>query len=206
MRTVTTPARAAGFTLIEAMVAVAIGAILAAVGVPSMAKWLQSRRIQAASGYYMDGFQTARNLAIEYNAASRLVFSQNAASGQMEWRADVCMPTSAVACTDAAAVWSTATAPITDGNGRNVSSVTRSAAGLPSTAAMNVVFVNGYLTTYFTPMGWLNTAAPSQLTRVQVDAVPSSRTTTVVVALTLAGMPTRCMLNKSAPDPRACPS
>ena len=206
MRAVTSPARAAGFTMIEAMVVVAIAAVLAAVGVPAMSKWLLARRAQAAAGYYVDGFQTARNLAIEYNAASRLVLTQNATSGQMEWRADLCVPTAGTPCTDKSGAWSTVTTAVTDAYGRSMKSVTRSASGLPPASAMNVVLSNGVTATYFTPVGWLNTAASLQLTRIQLDAVPSGRFPSAAVAVTLAGMASRCTPNKTAPDRRACPS
>lgn len=200
------PARRAGFTAVEAMVVVAIVAILTAVGMPSMSKWLMKRRAQSATGYYMDGFQMARNMAIEYNAASRLVLSENATNGQMQWQVDVCFPTVAAPCDAASDNWSSADTAVSDPYGRTVKSVGRDASGLPPDSVLDVALQDGATAAYFTPLGWLNTAVTSQLTKVTLSSTASPALfPSTAVAVTLAGIASRCSPSTRASAARACP-
>lgn len=200
---------ASGFTLIEAAVVVAILGIIAAAGMPSMSNWLLGRRAQAAAGYYMDGLALARNQAIAHNSASRLVLNENSDSGQMEWRVDLCVETDEVRCDDENGNWSTATTPVVDPRtGASLASITRSASGLPPLATMSETpGPSGATEVYFTPVGWLDTAVSPQMTHIVL--APSYQHTgafaPIEVALTLAGVASRCDPNVSAPDPRGCP-
>jgi type IV fimbrial biogenesis protein FimT len=200
------PVHSAGFTLIEAAVVVAIIGIVAAVGMPGMSNWLLARRAQSAAGYYADGFALARNLAIEHNSASRIVLSGNATSGQMEWQVDLCFPTPDLPCDDQNGTWSTSTTAVNDPQiaGSSVKSVVRSAAGLPSQSAMSQTTAPD---TYFTPMGWLNTAVSPELKRIVL--APSYQRAgafaPMAVALTLAGVASRCNPAATGQDPRRCP-
>lgn len=209
MRAVKPAPGAAGFTLIEAAVVLAILGILAAVGFPNMSNWLLGRRAQAAAGYYMDGLELARNQAISHNSASRLVLNENGASGQMEWRVDQCVATDEGRCDDQNGNWSAVGTPITDPRtGASLASTTRSASGLPPLATMaETLGPSGATEVYFTPVGWLDTSVSPQLTRIVL--APSYQRTgafaPIEVALTLAGVASRCDPNAAAHDPRGCP-
>jgi type IV fimbrial biogenesis protein FimT len=200
---------APGFTVIEAAVVVAILGIVAAIGYPGMSNWLLARRAQSAAGYYIDGLQLARNQAIAHNSSSRLVLNENGASGQMEWRVDVCYPTQDLPCDDQNGNWSTPTIAVVDPQtGAGVTSVTRSAAGLPPLTALAATLApSGATEVYFTPVGWVDTGVAPHLTRI-VLAPGYQRAgafAPMAVALTLAGMASRCDPNAPAHDPRGCP-
>jgi type IV fimbrial biogenesis protein FimT len=202
-------ARAAGFTVIEAMVVAAIVGILAALGMPSMSGWLLARRAQAAAGYYEDGLVAARAAAIAHNGAARLVLAENATGGQMEWRVDMCFPNNENPCDDENGTWSTLSTPAVDAaSGVSVKSVARSAAGLPPAAIMTATLSpNGASGAYFKPAGWLDTSVSPQLNRI-VLAPSYKRPGTfapIAIALTLAGVASRCDPSVQAPDPKGCP-
>lgn len=207
--TVRAVARAGGFTLIEAVVVVAIIGILGAIGMPSMSNWLLARRAQAAAGYYEDGFVAARAQAIAHNGAARLVLNQNATSGQMEWQVDMCFPNSENPCDDENGTWSTLTKAVTDpASGVSVKSVTRTAAGLPPAAVMTATLApNGATGAYFKPVGWLDTSVSPQLNRIVL--APSYKRpgafAPTAIALTLAGVASRCDPAAQAPNPKGCP-
>lgn len=56
-----------GFTMIEAMVVVAIMAVMAMVAAPSLGVWMDNTRIRATSDAIQQGIQTARTEAIRRN-------------------------------------------------------------------------------------------------------------------------------------------
>lgn len=197
-----------GFTLIEALVVMAILGIIAAVGIPNMSSWLLARRAQAAAGYYMDGLVMARTMAIQHNGATRMVLNTNAVSGQMEWEVDLCFPTSQLPCDDQNGVWSTTSTGVTDAFGHAFTSVTRSASGLPTAATMSASFSpSGATVAYFTSLGWLNPAVSPQLRQIVLS--PSYQNANafapVSVALTLAGIPSRCDPGAAAHTRTECP-
>jgi type IV fimbrial biogenesis protein FimT len=204
----TTAPRADGFTVIEMATVVAILGIIAAIGYPGMSNWLLTRRAQAAASYYMEGLSLARNMAIEHNSASRFVLSQNASTGQMEWQIDICFPTSAARCDDTNGTWSTLTTAVNDPLGAAFKSVTRSAAGMPASNQIQLTLApTGQTSAYFTPLGWVDTTVSPQLNRVVV-APASTRTgafAPTAVALTLAGVASRCDPAASGVNPRRCP-
>jgi type IV fimbrial biogenesis protein FimT len=60
---------------------------------------------------------------------------------------------------------------------------------------------------YYTALGWVNTTVDNRLTQLRLDPsaayahdVPAS-----ALAVSLAGMPTKCDPTKAAGDSRACP-
>jgi len=202
--------RAGGFTLVEAAVVVAIIGILAGVGIPSMSSWLVGRKAMAATGYYADGFAFARNQAISHNTLSRLVLDDHPATGQLQWRVDLCYPTSDDLCDDASAGWSSPTAAAA-GDPRGAQgdkSVVRSADGLPSSSAVAlVVGPSGANAAYFTALGWVDTRISPQIARITLSPTVGGAVsfTPMAVSLTLAGVATRCDPAVAAPDRRRCP-
>lgn len=200
-------ARDAGFTLVETMVVLAIFGILMAVGVPNMRAWLSATTSTGAAQFYAEGYTVARSLALSNNARSRLVFTENAQSGQRDWQADVCFPIAGDDCTAASTRWSDVDKPavVPDGVAVKTSSVFRSAASLPRTSALTVTPDGDTDTAYFTALGWIDTSKPS-LTRLDLtpagdaDDFPAS-----AVVVTLAGAVVTCRPNANAGDPRKCP-
>lgn len=200
-------ARDAGFTLVETMVVLAIFGILMAVGVPNMRAWLGATTSTGAAQFYAEGYTVARSLALSNNARSRLLFTENAQSGQRDWQADVCFPIAGDDCTAASTRWSDVDKPavVPDGVAVKTSSVFRSAASLPRTSALTVTPDGDADTAYFTALGWIDTSKPS-LTRLDLtpagdaDDFPAS-----AIVVTLAGAVVTCRPNANAGDPRKCP-
>lgn len=67
--------RAAGFTLIEAMIALAIMAILGAMAVPNFQRLLAERRVLAAASEYVGALRTAQAEAIRRNRTVEVLFT-----------------------------------------------------------------------------------------------------------------------------------
>ena len=201
---------ARGFTLIEAAVVVAIMGIVLTVGLPSMSDWLLGRKAVAAAVFYQDGFTLARNMAIAHNSHSRLMLSENAANGKMDWRVDICFPTSAIPCNDAAGGWSTTAAAATGDPDPNQGyrSIARSAQAMPGEGDLaQAVGPTGATEVYFTPLGWVDTTVEPHLARI--DMAPSLARAhafqPLAVVLTLAGIASICDPAAPAHDTRGCP-
>ncbi len=203
--------RAAGFTLVEAMVVLAIMAIMLAIGVPRMSDWLAAAKANAAGGFYAEGFTAARSQALANNSASRLVLSPNAASGQYDWQVDVCFPTPEAPCSEAAGNWSTTGTAVKAAQdaGAGVKSIARNADALPPRTRVIVTpGPDGDTAVYFTPLGWVDTRTASRMMRVDLTAPANARTNdfrATSVVLTLAGVASKCEPNVAANDSRRCP-
>lgn len=66
-----------GFTLIEAMVVMAIIAIIMVVGVPTLQNWIISQQVKAKTDAILNGMQLARSEAIRRNARIHLIISDD---------------------------------------------------------------------------------------------------------------------------------
>jgi type IV fimbrial biogenesis protein FimT len=201
---------AAGFTLIEAVVALAIMAVLMAVGIPSLSTWNQSRKAAAAASFYKEGFQMARSQAVTHNSASRLILIDNAVNGQMDWRVDICFPTQNTPCNANSTGWSTATAAASADPDqlKGYRSVVRSADALPPTSAMMLTLADGGADgVYFTPLGWVDSSIAPRVSRI--DLAPAlgrdGAFRPMAVVLTLAGTASICDPKVAAHDSRGCP-
>lgn len=199
-----------GFTIIETMVVVGIVLFLLAVGIPSMSEWMMTNKAAASSEFYLDGLSLARREAVSRNAESRIVFSPNAANGQLDWQVDVCYPVPGTPCNPNSGVWSTVAAPAAnDPKGASgFKSVLRSAETLPDNDVLAPTLQpEGATSIYYTPLGWVDTAVDDRVTQLRLT--PSSKYASVIptsaLAISLAGMPGKCDPNVSAHDSRACP-
>lgn len=203
----------AGFTLIEAMVALAILSTLLALGIPHMSEWVNANKAAAATEFYAEGFALARAHAVSHNSASRLVLTENPGNGQMDWQVDICFPTAAVPCNAESGAWSTTTAAAArpdDDSGQPTGSrsVLRRADSLPGTAVLaQSLSPSGATDVYFTSLGWVDTNFSPRLTRIglapaagHAAAFPAS-----ALVLTLAGIVIKCVPDAAAGDARSCP-
>lgn len=202
-------ARAAGFSLIEAVVGVAVLAILVAVGMPPMRAWVLSSKAGAASEFYAEGVRLARAQAIGHNSAARFLLLDNA-NGQMNWQVDICFASSGVPCTDSSGGWSSQTAIATgDPEGATgYKSVYRSAVNLPPQSDMTLtVLPAGTNDIYFTSLGWVDTAIADRLQRITLapSLARNGAFASGALAITLAGMVVKCDPNVLAHDSRGCP-
>lgn len=84
------PARCAGFTLLELMVVVAVGGILAAVAIPSMARFVDSQKLRSASFDLVSDLLLARSEAIKRGAVVVLTPTRLASDGWADgWQLNV---------------------------------------------------------------------------------------------------------------------
>jgi type IV fimbrial biogenesis protein FimT len=190
------------------MVALAILSIMLAIGVPSMRSWLTSSSALAAAEFYAEGLKTARAEAVKRNAVSRLTLVESETGGQMDWRVDVCVPTSDAPCNADKGSWSTKDTAATGTSVADYRSVTRTAVNLPATNMLTVTrFPDGAVAVYFTPVGWVDGNVTPSLNKIelapaagQTGAFPTS-----AVVVTLAGVVTKCNPAAAAHDSRGCP-
>lgn len=202
--------RQSGFTLIEALVALAVMSILVAVGVRKMQSWVLNSKAAAAVEFYAEGFRLARLQAVTHNSASRITFSPNATSGQMDWQVDLCFPTPAVPCNTVSSVWSSTTT-IAGGDPEGAGafkSVFRGADALPPASQMALVLAPaGATVIYYTPLGWVDTTFGQRLQSVAM--APSTTQTGAFPArslvVNLSGMVAKCDTNAALHDSRRCP-
>jgi type IV fimbrial biogenesis protein FimT len=199
-----------GFTLIEAMVALAILGFLLAVGIPRMTLWTLSSKAMAATEFYAEGFKLARQQALGHNAASRLVLTVNAGNGQMDWQVDLCFPTPGVPCSNESGDWSSTAAPAGgDPQGAaGTASVFRSASALPSATILQPsVLPEGSSSVYFSASGWVDTQFGQRLSRIQFDPAASyaGRLHASALVIGLAGSVIKCDPGVAVSDARACP-
>jgi len=206
------PARspAGGFTLLEALVALAIIAGLLAFGAPRMAAWVNASRAASAAQFYAEGFALARAQALSHNSASRLVLSENAANGQLDWQVDICFPRPETPCNDDSGDWSSTAAPAElDPEGdAGFKSVLRRADALPATDVLvRTVGPDDATAVYFTPVGWVDATVAPRIERIDLEPASGHEGdfTPAAVVLTLAGIAAKCQPDALETDPRRCP-
>jgi type IV fimbrial biogenesis protein FimT len=198
-----------GYTLVEVMVGIAILGTLLAAGIPNMTRWIVANKARGAAEFYLEGLSMARRQAVAHNARSRFVLTPGS-NGQFDWQVDLCFPAPGAACTDTTGNWST-TAAAAGGDPQGAAgfrSIFRAAAALPpSTVLVPAVAPEGANAVYFTELGWVDTTIAARLAvlRLAPSAALANDVRAAAVAVTLAGMASKCDLAAAAPDSRACP-
>ena len=197
---------ARGFSLIEAMVALAILGVVLSIGMPRMSAWLFASKAAGAGQFYAEGFAMARNQALTQNGTSRLVLSTNPNNGQFDWRIDICFPRSDEPCDEGSTNWSTTTTAATrDPKGAaGFKSLLRRADALPPVADLApAAGPTDARAVYFTPLGWVDPAMNPRLERI--DLTPAGKhakdAPAAAVVLTLAGNAIRCKPLVASSDP-----
>jgi type IV fimbrial biogenesis protein FimT len=87
---------AAGFSLVELMIAIAVFSILIMLGAPSFTSWMQSSQIRTAAESIVDGLQLARAEAVRLNA--NVQFSLTSSSGLVDWQVCSAAAATAIPC------------------------------------------------------------------------------------------------------------
>lgn len=77
--------RRRGFTLIEAMVTLALLGLLLMLGLPDMMLWLQNSQVRTAADSILNGLQLARTEAVRRNTKVRFQLTSTAAAGLSDW-------------------------------------------------------------------------------------------------------------------------
>ncbi|MTV41545.1 pilus assembly FimT family protein [Duganella radicis] len=200
----------AGFTLIELLVTITIFGIMLAIGIPNASNWLLANRARGASEFYAEGFSMARRQAVSHNAFSRISLTPNTNTGQMNWQVDICFVGANTTCAPADDSWSTTAAPATNDplGAAGYRSIFRSADALPSSEVLVPSTVPaGASQVYYTATGWVDTTFAQRMTQLRLD--PTSRyaheVPVVALAITLAGMASKCDPTLDSTDNRACP-
>jgi type IV fimbrial biogenesis protein FimT len=199
---------ARGFTLVEIMVGLAILSVMLAVGVPSMRSWMTSSSALAAAEFYAEGLKMARSEAVKRNAVTRLTLVEGESEAQMGWTVDLCVPTPEALCTDESGSWSTTSSVAAGANATDFFSVSRPAVNLPKTSMMAVTrFPAGAVSVYFTPVGWVNGSITPSLSKLELAPASGQAGAfpTAAVAVTLAGVVTKCNPAVAVHDSRGCP-
>ncbi|HEV7813688.1 MAG TPA: type II secretion system protein [Janthinobacterium sp.] len=207
-----------GFTLIEALVTLAIFSILLAIGVPAMSTWTLANKAASATELYAEGIRTARQQALTHNAYSRFVLSPNVVNSQLDWQVDICFPSNGLICDDSTGNWSSTTAAAADDpeGATGYKSVFRSASGLPTAEVLQpTLSPQGSTSVYFNSLGWVaptaSTSPSTPLAQIRFDpaAAYASVLHASAVAITLAGNAIKCDPSVGAGavthDSRACP-
>ncbi|MGZ5199595.1 MAG: pilus assembly FimT family protein [Telluria sp.] len=210
MRPVSAVRTQAGFTLTEALVAMAVLGIVVGIGAPRMASWVSASKAGSATQFYAEGFALARNQALTHNSESRLVLTANANNSQYDWQVDICFPTPATPCNSVSGTWSTTSAAAgSDPEGANgFKSVLRRADALPGLATMSRALTPSNATAvYFTPLGWVDTTVAPSLQRIDLTPATSGAFRPAAVVVTLAGVVSKCdpSILPTAHDSRGCP-
>jgi len=198
-----------GFTLIELLVTITIFGVMLAIAIPNLTSWLLTAKARSVSEFYMDGLAMARRQAVSHNAESRISFTANANTGQMDWEVDICFPAGGQ-CSALSGAWSTPTTPAPNDpqGGAGYTSVVRVADSLPTTDVLTLTMQpDGASEIYFTALGWVDTNVPNHVSLLRFDPTPSyaNDVPPAAVAITLGGMATKCNPTVSATDSRACP-
>lgn len=198
-----------GFTLLEAMVVLSLLGIILGVGMPMMSEWTYANKVASAAQFYSEGFVLARNQALTNNSVSRMVLVP-ADGGQAGWRVDICFPTPDVPCTPESENWSTVDnpAPADPGGATGFKSVLRPANGLPPGAVLeHVVAPVEADEVYFTPLGWVDSTIPNNLSRIELRPTGerAGQAERVAIVLTMAGIANRCKPDVEETHPQRCP-
>lgn len=204
------PTRPGGFTLLESLVALAILGGLLAFGAPRMAAWVNASRAASAAQFYAEGFALARAQALSHNSASRLVLSENAGNGQLDWQVDICFPRPETPCNEDSGDWSSVLqpAPRDPEGAAGFKSVLRRADALPGKdVLLQTVGPDDADAVYFTPVGWVDTTVAPRLERIDLEPATAHEGdfTPAAVVLGLAGIAARCQPDAPQTDPRRCP-
>ena len=199
-----------GFTLIELLVTITVFGVMLAIAIPNMTAWLLTNKARGATEFYMDGLTMARRQAVSHNAASRISFTANSNTGQMDWQVDICFPVPGTPCSTNSGVWSTPTTPAAgDPQGAaGFTSVLRVADALPTTDVLvPTVAPDGASAVYFTALGWVDSTVPNNVTQLRFDPTEgyAHDVPPAAVAITLGGMASKCNPTLPASDSRACP-
>ncbi|MCX7142957.1 MAG: type II secretion system protein [Proteobacteria bacterium] len=211
---------AAGFSLVELMIAIAIVGIMIALGMPMLSTSVERARVNSIADFYLDGLRLAREGALQKSGGSRFVLTQNA-NGQYDWQVDWCFPTTTRPCDAAGNTrWSKPTVAATgDVNLANPSfSVFRTADSQPPATKVTTTLsdragnVGNVFSVYFNAQGWVNTNVQPNLRMLRFDADPSFNQNAVkdvrsaAIVVNLSGIPVRCDpdIDPATGNARAC--
>lgn len=85
-----------GVSLLELMIAIAIGSILLMLGIPSFQSWIQNTQVRTAAESILNGLQIARTEAVRSNTNVR--FNLTDASGMVAWTVCLSDPAPPATC------------------------------------------------------------------------------------------------------------
>lgn len=169
-----------GISLIEVMVAVAIVALLMALGLPSYTAWIQNTQIRTAADAILNGMQVARNEAIRRNVSVQFRLDK---PGSTQWRVNFSADPDANPLQSRSAEEGSPNATIT---------LTPGAADTVTFSALGRVVANS--------------DASETLTQVDVDnpVLPEADRRKLRILIPLGGAIRMCDPKVAAGDPRAC--
>lgn len=196
--------RQRGVTMMEVMVSIAVVAIIAAIGIPSLSTWLQNTQVSATADSVMTGLQLARGEAVRGNVRTR--FQLDDAGGRASWNV-VTDSLPAQGTFPAANLVQTAGAQSSGSNARlGVSTATPAATSCCTTAiaAGTGMGTNPLPGVVFSAFGQVVSDA-TVTTVSRIDVTNPSATRRLVIIVTSSGTAKLCDPSLPSSNSRGCP-
>lgn len=193
-----------GITMIEVMVTIAIVAIAATIGIPSLSNWMQNIQVRSTAESVLTGLQLARAEAVRQNVKAR--FQLTSTSGKASW-VIITDSLTAPGTFPVANQVQTSGASESGANARlGVSTGTLSSTNYASAIAANTgMGTNPLPGVVFSAFGQVVTdASVTKITRIDVTNSAYSGARRMVITITDSGMAKLCDPSLPAGNSRGC--
>lgn len=199
-----------GVTMAEVMVSVAVIAIVMAIGMPSLANWIQNVQVRSTAESVLTGLQLARAEAVRQNTLAQFMLTGSAA-GTASWSiitASSSVPGSFTVANGATQI-QTAGARASGQNARlgvSTGTVATSSCCTAAIAAGTGMATNPKPGIVFNAFGKVVTdSSVTKITRVDVTNASYAAARRMVILITDSGMAKLCDSTLSLPNTSACP-
>lgn len=199
-----------GVTMAEVLVSVAVIAIAMAIGIPSLANWIQNVQVRSTAESVLTGMQLARAEAVRQNTLAQFMLT-GSADGTASWSiitASSSVPGSFTVANGATQI-QTAGASASGQNARlgvSTATVASSSCCTTAIAAGTGMGTNPKPGIVFNAFGKVVTdSSVTKITRVDVTNASYAAARRMVILITDSGMAKLCDSTLSLPNTSACP-